>query len=225
MGNKISKKSESLDNWNNIHTDSMSSNIMPKFEHINQESKELIRSLNLNDKFKINSVNSDSEIDNIFINKPNKPDELNFSDTSPFISAEIHKYQTGGAKSKKNEMLTSSSSSLKNSDSKVNSNNSSDIDLSYVSSSAHTHESSEKNHNNSLESTDILSDNSEDNHNNSADSTEIFSKDTDNHNNSLESTEIKNNSEKTTTDNTISVKNNSMLSTSINTSDINVISE
>ena len=65
MGNKISKKSESLDNWNNIHTDSMSSNIMPKFEHINQESKELIRSLNLNDKFKINSVNSDSEIDNI----------------------------------------------------------------------------------------------------------------------------------------------------------------
>lgn len=213
MGNKISKKSESLDNWNNINTDSMSSNIMPSFENINKETKELIKSLNLNEKYQISVTNSDSETDNIFNVKKLNNDEK-FSDTSPFINAEISKYnQFGGSK---NEMLTSSSSSLKKSESSLNSNDS-DLELSYVSSSAHTHENSENSESSSKSSDDY--------HIKSNESTEIFSKDSYNHNNSLESTELSNKSAKATdSDKTISVKNNSILS-SINTSDINVITE
>jgi hypothetical protein len=131
MGQNNSRASETI-NWNQIKTNEMSSTI-PNMDGISNEARELVSRLNLpeisesNSEFNINSIvqldsqqninNNDTEIDNAV--------------TSPFISSEMYNYlvnkynnnsikdtvnMTGGGKIEEDSETSATSSSLSSSD-------------------------------------------------------------------------------------------------------------
>jgi len=122
MGNAINKESNDTINWNNVNTDEFSDSFDKK---LNGDANLLITRLN------IPSVESDtvSDIENIFskyqtvINNTSVPKENSseLSDTSPFISSEMYNFlinksspkkQSGGAlKMEDDDSSTSSTSS------------------------------------------------------------------------------------------------------------------
>jgi|TARA_B100000524_G_scaffold340494_1_gene233692 hypothetical protein len=101
MGLTASKQqnTESL-NWDKINTESMSTSI-PNINNISKDANELISNLSINEQVDLENTDSDNE--NLFAwiktigddKKENTGDELNtdsFSETSAFISSDMYKY-------------------------------------------------------------------------------------------------------------------------------------
>lgn len=92
MGQNNSRQSETI-NWNQIKTNEMSSTI-PNMDGISVEARELISRLNLPE---ISESNTEFDISNVFsnevINNNNiKKQVTEFDATSPFISSEMYNY-------------------------------------------------------------------------------------------------------------------------------------
>jgi len=96
MGISQSKNNSDSINWDNINTESMSSTL-PALKKISKDAEQLISKLDVAQTINMNETDSDSE--NVFswINNIDKPDHTNnndieFSDTSAFISSDMYKY-------------------------------------------------------------------------------------------------------------------------------------
>jgi hypothetical protein len=126
MGISQSKNTETI-NWNNVKTDDMSSTL-PNFNNISNEAKQLITKLNLPE---ISDTNSEFDASFIF-NKNNEleggSDHGEENNTSPFITSEmynyiINKYNNtnemigGGVDDESSSTSSTSSSALSNSES------------------------------------------------------------------------------------------------------------
>jgi len=125
MGISQSKNTETI-NWNNVKTDDMSSTL-PNFNNISNEAKQLITKLNLPE---ISDTNSEFDASFIF-NKNNEleggSDHNEENNSSPFITSEMYNYiinkynntneMIGGAATADDSSETSSTSSSELSDS------------------------------------------------------------------------------------------------------------
>ena len=96
MGISQSKNNSDSINWDNINTESMSSTL-PALKKISNDAEQLISKLDITQNINMNDTDSDSE--NLFswISNIDKPDNTNnndieFSDTSAFISSDMYKY-------------------------------------------------------------------------------------------------------------------------------------
>lgn len=94
MGISQSKNNSDSINWDNINTESMSSTL-PALKKISKDAEQLISKLDITQNINMNDTDSDSE--NLFswISNIDKPDNTNnneFSDTSAFISSDMYKY-------------------------------------------------------------------------------------------------------------------------------------
>ena len=92
------QNTESL-NWDKINTESMSTSI-PNINNISRDANELISNLSINDQIDLENTDSDNEnlfawIKTIGDDKKENKDEINtesFSETSAFISSDMYKY-------------------------------------------------------------------------------------------------------------------------------------
>ena len=246
MGISSSKNNSESLNWDKINTESMSTTV-PNINNISKEAIDLISNLDINNNVDFEKTESDN--DNLFTwiktigddkDRIDKiEDSATFSDTSAFISSDMYKYlmnkntesvtsnnQMGGGiqedsstsstssssakktkdksdKNDKNKKNDKNDKNTKNTKNKMNnqtvtSSTMSGGDISYLSSSAHTAHS---------HSDVIVTSNYE----SSSDSNE--------------GTYVSNDNTSVSNDNTsVSVGNNKMLTSSINTSDINLVS-
>jgi hypothetical protein len=225
MGNVINKDNDTI-NWNNVKTDNFSDNNKNKF--LTDDSKLLISKLTLNIP---NPVESDeiSDVEKIFSkykvlnNTENKvPNEL--SDTSPFISSDMYNYlmtknvdqpkQTGGAI--KEDSSTSSTSSSSDSNTNKNKKNVNHKKTSVEEPSSRTLSSSDSEKNGDDLSYVSSSAHTEKEASESASESESASSSENNDNN---------NSTTQSGGKSVSNDNNDLPPSSINTSDINMISE
>jgi len=90
-------------NWQNINTNDMSSTI-PNLHGISKEARELVSKLNLPE---ISENNSEFNIDNVFKPNTNQVQQQNISEensSSPFISSEMYNYLLNKYNDKKVEM-------------------------------------------------------------------------------------------------------------------------
>lgn len=99
MGVSQSKTNTDSLNWDKINTESMSSTV-PNLTNINKDAESLISKLNIDNNINIEETESENEnlftwIKNIGEDKKVETKEVNeenFSDTSPFISSDMYKY-------------------------------------------------------------------------------------------------------------------------------------
>ena len=208
MGIASSKNNSESLNWDKINTESMSTTV-PNINNISKDAHQLVSNLNINNN--VDFENTESDNDNLFTwiktigdNKEDKNEIENsatFSDTSAFISSDMYKYLMN----KNTESATS--------------NNQMGGGIQEDSSTSSTSSSpakKNKKHNKTVTSSSMsggdlsyLSSSAHTEHSNS----EIIT--TNNYESSSDSEE-----ENTS----VSVGNNKMLTSSINTSDINLVS-
>lgn len=196
MGLNSSKNNTESINWDKLETEQMSSTL-PSLKNISNDAERLIIELNVP-----KNQNTESEIeDNIFtwiknIDEPTDIKNDSFSDTSPFISSDMYKY----LKNKHTDEITSSNiESMKGG--AVNNSETSDTS----SSPKKNNRKNKKNKNKKFTSSEESS---------------IMSGGELSYLSSSAHTDSNNSEEETT----VSVGNNRMLTSSINTSDINLIS-
>ena len=99
MGVSQSKTNTDSLNWDKINTESMSSTV-PNLTNINKDAESLISKLNIDNNINIEETESENEnlftwIKNIGEDKKVETKQVNeetFSDTSPFISSDMYKY-------------------------------------------------------------------------------------------------------------------------------------
>lgn len=209
MGLAASKQqnTESL-NWDKINTESMSTSI-PNINNISKDANELISNLSINNKIDLENTDSDNEnlftwIKTIGDDKKKNKEEMNtdsFSETSAFISSDMYKYlmnknsdsATSNAQVGGGIQEDSSTSSTSSSPKKKNKN------------TKNTKKNKKVVTTSSSMSGGNLSYISSSAHTESNNETNIISSSVDNEESS------------------ISVENNQMLTSSINTSDINLV--
>ena len=206
MGVSQSKTNTDSLNWDKINTESMSSTV-PNLTNINKDAESLISKLNIDNNINIEETESENEnlftwIKNIGEDKKVETKEVNeenFSDTSPFISSDMYKY------------LMENNSSLTSEQNAEQKGGAGDSSTSSTSSSPKKKVNKKSNSKKSkkvvsekfTESSSVMS---------GGDLSYISSSaHTENKSSELEETSI-------------SVQNNTMLSSSVNTSDINYIS-
>jgi len=204
MGQKISKSNTDSLNWDKINTESMSSAV-PNLANINRDAETLISKLNIDNK--INLEETESENENMFTwikNTEEKKPEVevndeNFSDTSPFISSDMYKY------------LIENNSSV-TSEQKINQEGGAGDSSTSSTSSSPKKKVSKKS--NSKKAKKVISEKF-------TESSSVMSGGDLSYISSSAHTENKSSELEETS---ISVQNNTMLSSSVNTSDINYIS-
>ena len=232
MGNTIAKDNDTI-NWNNIKTDNLSDNMNVK--HLSNDSKLLISKLQLNLP-NVTETESDN-ISNVFTKYQSKSmnEEENtttsvganmnaddLSDTSPFISSDMYNYlmnknQSGGSKQKGGAKLdddSSTSSTSSSSDSEDDSDSNNSESEKPKGKNKKEKESEEQSEEQSSEELSGGSDNSD---------LSYVSSPADSDNN--DSSQSSNNSSEELSGGSISNNNDDLPPSSINTSDINMISE
>ena len=217
MGIASSKNNSESLNWDKINTESMSTTL-PNVARITKDAEQLISRLDVNEQILLEET--ESENDNLFTwlktigddndndnNKKQKDTEASFSDTSAFISSDMYKYLMNN-----NEGNTTSTNM-----NQVGGNIQEDSSTSSTSSSPRKDKKSKK-HNKYVESSSVMS---------GGDLSYISSSaHTEKENNYDSELEIQHytSSPDSVKESSISVHNNRMLTSSINTSDINLIS-
>jgi len=207
MGIASSKNNTESINWDKINTESMSSSI-PNLKNINKDAQKLISKLDIDNNIELEKTESDN--DNIFtwirkLDTPSKEEKVadnkseDFSDTSPFISSDMYKY-----------LMSNNDSSVTSS--QVNGQ----VGGANDSSTSTTSDSEDKKKTSSKPKKSVNKKYTE--------SSSVMSGGDLSYISSSAHTENKSEDKSELEETSISVQNNNMLTSSVNTSDINLVS-
>jgi len=202
MGITASKTNSDSINWDNINTESMSSTV-PTLKKISKDAEQLVSNLNVDKNLHLSETDSDNE--NLFtwiknMDKEPRNDEKSensFSDTSPFISPDMYKHLMNNSERITTSSFNQQGGAIKDDDSSTSSTSSSPRK------NKRTNKKNYRNQNKFTESSTAMS---------GGDLSYISSS---------AHTESNNSDNE---ESSISVGNNQMLTSSIQTTDINMIS-
>lgn len=201
MGITASKTNSDSINWDNINTESMSSTV-PTLKKISKDAEQLVSNLNVNNNLHLSETDSESE--NLFTwiknidnnNAKEEKSENSFSDTSPFISPDMYRHLMNNSEKNTTSSFNQQGGAIKDDDSSTSSTSSSPRK-----NKRNQKKNNRKQKNKFTESSTVMS---------GGDLSYISSSaHTDSHDNEESS---------------ISVGNNQMLTSSIQTTDINMVS-
>jgi hypothetical protein len=220
MGIAQSKNNSDSINWDNINTESMSSTL-PALQKISKDAEQLISNLNIAQNINMDENDTDSENENLFswinnidnvntnnTNNTNNNNNIDFSDTSPFISEDMYKYLMNNSDKENSSSNKEQVGGAINEDSSTSSTSSSIRKGHDGSKNKGKKDNKKKNNRRITESSSVLSGGNLSYLSSSAHTSE----------NKYES------SADSVNETSVSVGNNQMLTSSIGTSDINMIS-